>query len=629
MTLAYFTVNDLEIIESSVVNQTNHSIEADIAHFSTIGPSIRNPYPQTLVKETDFDGHLATSFRVPIGDDGVTDFGNDISLLLIDKFPINEQIPEISEYPKIRFNAANASNGWYVAVAFKKDRWLNNGWNSEPSSGTTSWYCSSNGPCTIEEFHPGEDWNIIPTGGNTGSSDAGKPVHAIANGKVLFNGWKYGNTIILGHKLESGEIVASFYGHLQSKPNLSVGALINKGDVVGNIGNTGTGAYHLHFEIAKGIGADGTSYMLKKNGSDEIIFSNEPPYTTGGQQYYKSLWLWLGTNSTLVDPNWYAPYEFINNHQNDTTGYTITDLGTLGGDILSSASGVNNSGQVVGYSYTNSEYPNAFFYSGGTMNEILSGDAKGINDSGQVVGFIAGFSNSYAFLYSGGITTNLGTLPGGGGSIAIGINNSGQIVGFSQTYGSDRAFLYSGGTMIDIGTFSGGGGSSASAINDNGQIVGYAITSSSSMQAFLYSGGTMIDIGTPFGATWSEASDINNNGDVVGNFMPGSGSGYNHAFLYRNGTMIDLGTPPGGTWSQANSINNYGQVVGSFMTTNDNSSYTHAFLYSGGTITNLKSLIDINSGWSSLDARGINDMGQIVGQGIHNGNTRAFLMTPK
>ena len=74
--------------------------------------------------------------------------------------------------------------------------------------------------------------------------------------------------------------------------------------------------------------------------------------------------------------------------------YTVTDLGTLGGN-LSVAEGINNSGQVVGFS------------------EDLSG-------------------NEHAFLYSNGIMTDLGTL-GGNYSFASGINNSGQIVGYSVT----------------------------------------------------------------------------------------------------------------------------------------------------------------------------------------------------
>ncbi|MBI5747805.1 MAG: hypothetical protein HZA00_01680 [Nitrospinae bacterium] len=70
--------------------------------------------------------------------------------------------------------------------------------------------------------------------------------------------------------------------------------------------------------------------------------------------------------------------------------YTITDLGTLPGGNQSYAYGINNSGQVVGSAFTEAGYYHAFLYSGGVMQDLgtLGGThsfASGINDSGQVV----------------------------------------------------------------------------------------------------------------------------------------------------------------------------------------------------------------------------------------------------
>lgn len=606
LTLAYFTSNGWEIIVSSVVNQTNHSIEADITHFSTIGLSIKNPYPQTLVKEMDFDGHIAKSFRVPIGDDGTTDLGSDVSLLSIGNFTN-------WTYPKVRFNVANA--GWYVATAFNKNRWLNNGWDSEPSNNDASYYDDKH------DYHPGEDWNII----SGGSDDAGKPVHAIANGRVLFNGWKYGHTIILGHKLDSGEVVASFYGHLQRKPSLTVGGLINKGDVIGNIGNTGTTPFHLHFEIAKGIGADGTIYMLKKNSSNAIVFNNESINTISGQKYYGSFWRWPGVGLSAEDEiknNWYSPSEFIKNHQ---AGYTIKSL-VLPGHNYSVAHDINNSGQVVGYSGTSnssSDY-HPFIFSGGSMIDlgILPNStwcvALRINDVGQVVGKCAVNGYDRAFLYSNGVMTDLGLIVGGSSSIAQGINNQGQIVGYNVINGVAHGFLYSNGTVTDIGSLPGCDSSTvATAINDIGQVVG-----SSCNQAFLYSGGTMKSLGYLSGYPYTDVTGINNGGQIVG--MSIESIYYNgnaSAFLYSNGTITDLGFLTGDWWSGATDINNIGQVV--------IRGYYRSFLYSDGKMTELSTLIDSNSGLSLVDAFSINDAGQIVGSGRDsNGNPRAILITP-
>ncbi len=42
----------------------------------------------------------------------------------------------------------------------------------------------------------------------------------------------------------------------------------------------------------------------------------------------------------------------------------------------------------------------------------------------------------------------------------------------------------------------------------------------------------------------------------------------------------------------------------------------------------LNSLIPAGSGWALSVARDINDAGQIVGEGVINGQQRAFLLTP-
>jgi probable HAF family extracellular repeat protein len=103
----------------------------------------------------------------------------------------------------------------------------------------------------------------------------------------------------------------------------------------------------------------------------------------------------------------------------------------------------------------------------------------GINAAGQVIGasYAANNMDSHAFLYSGGVMTDLGTL-GGTHSEALAINGAGQVAGWSSTVGEDvlRAFVYSGGALRDLNTLipSGSGWvlNVATAINDQGQIAG-------------------------------------------------------------------------------------------------------------------------------------------------------------
>jgi probable HAF family extracellular repeat protein len=252
----------------------------------------------------------------------------------------------------------------------------------------------------------------------------------------------------------------------------------------------------------------------------------------------------------------------------------MQDLGTLGGSY-SSATDINDSGQVVGWSTTTSGQSHAFLYSDGQMQDLgtLGGyesRATGINDSGQVVGQTDVSSGErHAFLYSGGQMQDLGTLPGDNTSEARGINASGQVVGYSDVGREDRphAFLYSDGQMQDLGTLN-GSDTAANGINDSGQIVGWSY-----FRAFVYSDGQMQDLNEliPPDSGWlpEEAKAINTSGQIVGT---GEINGRQRAFLATpnqaprvmstvpaaNATAVDPATNVTATFSEemdASSIN--------------------------------------------------------------------------
>jgi probable HAF family extracellular repeat protein len=187
---------------------------------------------------------------------------------------------------------------------------------------------------------------------------------------------------------------------------------------------------------------------------------------------------------------------------------TMQDLGTFGAQY-SAASGINASGQVVG-SYGDFIYstgsanvsvagPHAFLYSDGTMQDLgtLPGaafsTASGINNSGQVAGY-SDYENTSpnhyrAFLYDDGSMVSLGTL-GGQNSWASGLNDDSEVVGCANTgNGNIHAFLYGNGVMTDLNSLIPAGSgwtlTDANAINDNGQIVGYGTNPSGQTDAFL------------------------------------------------------------------------------------------------------------------------------------------------
>ncbi|MBN9692624.1 MAG: HAF repeat-containing protein [Verrucomicrobia bacterium] len=308
--------------------------------------------------------------------------------------------------------------------------------------------------------------------------------------------------------------------------------------------------------------------------------------------------------------------------------YTITNLGTLGGNG-SIAFGINAEGTVVGGSLPAGGLPDeAFRYQDGVMTGLgtLPGAttswALGINKEGVIVGH-SYFPEFQAFIfqafrYSGNSMVNLGTL-GGRGSSAFGLNDAGWIVGSSELEsGETRAFLYRDGVMTNLGTL-GGDFSSAYSISASGVVVGESRNAEGLQRAFRFDG-TLLDLGT-LGGPRSAAYGINASNVIVGGASLASGSF--HAFRY-DGALHDLGTL-GGSVSAANAINSAGVIVGN--STLPGGMIRHAFIYDG-VLRDLNDLIPPGSGWILNTATGINERGQIVGQGEINGQLRGFLLTP-
>ena len=324
-------------------------------------------------------------------------------------------------------------------------------------------------------------------------------------------------------------------------------------------------------------------------------------------------------------------------HRADAAPYTVTDLGTLGG-TWSHPLSVNQSGQVVGSS-DNGVEEHGFLYTGGAMHDL--GTLQGyhysagldVNDAGWVVGNSA-FHNASQyeettrpFLYINGNMTYLGSLSGGDNwGHAMGINNAGQVVGTSRRKdGVTNGFLWSEGVgMTDLGNIGGYGYSSAAySINDVGQVAGIASVDGVHERGFLWQNGAMTDLGDLWGGTANaRAYRINNSGQVVGETWQDN-SALARGFLWENEVMRDLDPlQTMGTWSQANGINDRGEVVGATS--------QGAFVWdSANGMRNLNSMLDSSgSGWFLSGCRDINDLGQIVGWGDHNGEAHAFLLTP-
>jgi probable HAF family extracellular repeat protein len=248
--------------------------------------------------------------------------------------------------------------------------------------------------------------------------------------------------------------------------NIGIGTIAfginNSGDIVGALGNP----YQYGFLYSKGvyttISVPGSTqtWATGINDQGQIVGS----YNTGH-----------GFNGFLYSNGIYTKIS-VPSAPDDTYVY-----------------GINNSRQIVGTYNTGSTGMFGFIYDKGTfttLSDPLAAPAvpqtaaSGINNSGQVVG---GFRSAdgtadYGFLYSNGTYTTL-SAPGASYTFAPGINDRHQIVGSA----GNSSFLYSDGNYT---AFSYPGlGTQALGINNSEHIVGAIGVSFSS--------------GVPEPATWA------------------------------------------------------------------------------------------------------------------------------
>lgn len=304
------------------------------------------------------------------------------------------------------------------------------------------------------------------------------------------------------------------------------------------------------------------------------------------------------------------------------TYYIVQDLGTLPGDNSSIAWGINERGDVVGWS----NGPNghrAFLFTDAGGIVALPGlpdkprtIARRINDAGDIVGTAdaGGTDLGHAVRWRGGAIKDLGTLAAGAYSEGWGINSFGDVVGESYTNGGSfsgvHAFLYTDANgLVDLTPTSDTG--RARDINDAGQVTGYK-TALGGYHAFRWTSGTFEDLGVLPGFAHSFGFAIQGSGRVAGSSSTGSGNS-EHIFRFTDGVgMQDLGGV--GEHNQAWSINGAGNVVGVL-----GQHAPRAFLYTDETgLKDLNGLIDQSLGWVLLGAFDINDAGQIVGYGFNN-----------
>ena len=302
------------------------------------------------------------------------------------------------------------------------------------------------------------------------------------------------------------------------------------------------------------------------------------------------------------------------------TYYIVQDLGALPSDSSSVAWGINQGGNVVGWSSgPNGNHAFVFTDTGGMV--VLPGlpdkprtIARRINDTGDIVGTAdaGGTDLGHAVRWRAGVIKDLGTLAlaAGAYSEGWGINSFGDVVGESYTNSGVHAFLYTDANgMLDLTPTSDTG--RASDINDARQVTGYK-TAFGGYHAFRWTSGTFEDLGVLPGFAHSFGFAIQGSGRVAGSSSSASGNA-ERIFRFTDGVgMQDLGGV--GEHNTAWGINSAGSVVGVL-----GQNAPRAFLYTDEAgLRDLNTLIDPSLGWVLLGAFDINDAGQIVGYGFNN-----------
>jgi probable HAF family extracellular repeat protein len=327
---------------------------------------------------------------------------------------------------------------------------------------------------------------------------------------------------------------------------------------------------------------------------------------------------------------------------------TIVDIGDVGGGSGPSvAYGVAN-GLVVGYALTagNNGQPNAVAFTGGALQDLAAGLygslAAAVNTNGVAVGqvFLSGQTQQRAAIFSGKRVIDIGTLPGDASSVASGINTSGVVVGTStpatQKLYVSQAFVYRNGVMQGIPqlrNLTNFLGATAQGINDSGVIVGSVGVKGflgAATSSYMFDGTNLTLFATIHGYENSVAAAINAKGTVVG-YRASFSFSINaplRAYSYSGGNLVDLGTLyPNDTFSSsvALAINSPGVAVG-YSQASQGRLPPQAVAFANGSVGNLNRLLPANSGWTLEVAEGIDDLGNIVGIGLHNGIERGFLL---
>lgn len=300
---------------------------------------------------------------------------------------------------------------------------------------------------------------------------------------------------------------------------------------------------------------------------------------------------------------------------NPITG--MQDLGTLGGGI-SFATGINDSGQVVGTSSLAGNASNHIFIWQQSTGMVDIGslggccsDGNAINNLGDVVGDSADVNGRINIVYwspAGGFVS-LGSTSHLVTNSAYGVNDQSEVTGVHCTGPSTCiAFIWSPAHPLlhPIYPLTGDTGSSGTSISSRSHVVGTSADASNSVEGFVWASGRgTIGLGIPKGAVSQIPYDINDNDEIVGFYTDFTNPSVGYYWSRPTGGL-PLTALQAGDAVVAYGINNAGQIVGI--------SGQHAVLWSDH--TSAPQDLGFLPGAQSCVPKAINNLGQVAGHCI-------------
>ncbi|MET0350340.1 MAG: hypothetical protein ABW067_11170 [Rhizobacter sp.] len=318
--------------------------------------------------------------------------------------------------------------------------------------------------------------------------------------------------------------------------------------------------------------------------------------------------------------------------------YRLQDIS--GGGRFQTATAINNLGQVTGGSASE-----GFFYSAGTgllrmddrpptgfpAGAPLNAWGVDINDAGQVVGRWQGGGTARGFLYT--VADGMRDL-GEAGRLPSDISERGLVVGLAAPGpgGHSRSFYGN----LEFGFEEYGTGAQIVSVVGSVDFGALVIVNREAPElgeqrtraGWMFEGGA--DLPLPPGTPGTYALDNALDSTVVGYLQVSDD--IHRAFVYRQaGGLLDFDTvlPRAARTSFATGVNERGQVIGGGEWA-DGSAFNFLYDLGSGSFVDLASVLDplTSVGWSALQLNELNDLGQIVGTGLFQGESRAFLLSP-